>query len=306
MHPLLPLTRRTGFGIFCASVPILSWGISFVVIKTTMAEIPPLTLAFLRFFFAAFIVWPLVSRARAWRKIAREDRLPLFLLGFFGVTTYFAFENFGLLYTSASHGALIIATIPLCTELYGIIQQRLPIRPMLIAASLTALAGVFILVNSGGAGSTASTTGDLLIFGAVASWVAYSIYAERLLSRYPHLFITMMIMVIGAVTLLPGALLEWAIKPFPFPSLSAWLGVAFLTLFCSVLGYHFWNLALSHLGVAMTNNFLYVLPLIGVTSGVLFLQEPLTRPMIWGAVLISAESSGRTSPTAGERQDDPS
>lgn len=279
-------TRRTGFGIFCASVPILSWGISFVVIKTTMAEIPPLTLAFLRFFFAALIVWPLVTQAQAWRPIAREDRLPLFLLGFFGVTTYFAFENFGLLYTSASHGALIIATIPLCTELYGIIQQRLPIKPMLIAASLMALSGVFVLVSNDGAGSTASTTGDLLIFGAVVSWVAYSAYADRLLPRYPHLLITMLIMVTGAVTLFPGALLEWVLTPYPMPSLNAWLGVAFLTVFCSVLGYHFWNLAISHLGVTMTNNFLYVLPLIGVSSGVLLLNEPLTGQIVWGSILI--------------------
>jgi drug/metabolite transporter (DMT)-like permease len=80
MMPPAPTLRRTGFGIFCASVPIMSWGISFVVIKTTMTEIPPLTLAFLRFFFAALIVWPLVSKAQAWRPIAREDRLPLFLL----------------------------------------------------------------------------------------------------------------------------------------------------------------------------------------------------------------------------------
>jgi len=281
-----PSTRRTGFGIFCASVPILSWGLSFVVIKTTMAEIPPLTLAFLRFFLAALIVWPLVSKAQAWRPIAREDRLPLFLLGFFGVTTYFAFENFGLLYTSASHGALIIATIPLCNELYGIIQQRLPIKPMLIAASLTALTGVFLLVSNDGAGSSASTTGDLLIFGAVASWVAYSAYADRLLPRYPHLLITMLIMVTGAVTLLPGALIEWGLSPYPFPSLHAWLGVAFLTIFCSVLGYHFWNLAISHLGVAMTNNFLYILPLIGVSSGVLLLDEPLTGQIVWGSILI--------------------
>jgi drug/metabolite transporter (DMT)-like permease len=280
-----PTHRRTGFGIFCASVPILSWGISFVVIKTTMAEIPPLTLAFLRFFFASLIVWPLVNKAQAWRSIAREDYLPLFLLGFFGVTTYFAFENFGLLYTSASHGALIIATIPLCTELYGIFQQRLPIKPMLITASLTALGGVFLLVGSGGE-SSASLLGDLLMFGAVISWVAYSVYADRLLPRYPHLFITLLIMLTGAITLLPGAIIEWGLTPYPFPSLSAWLGVAFLTIFCSVLGYHFWNLAISHLGVTMTNNFLYVLPLIGVSSGVLLLDEPLTGQIVWGAILI--------------------
>lgn len=278
-------SRRLWAGIFFASIPVLSWGLSFVVIKATMAEIPPLTLAFLRFFFASLLVWPVVLRKGLMTPIARADRLPFFLLGFFGVTTYFAFENIGLKHTSASHGALIIATIPLATELYGIIHQRLAIKPMLIVASLVALAGVTVLV-SGDGGESASTFGDLLIIGAVASWVAYNVFAERLAPHYPNLFVTLAIMVTGAVTLLPGALWEWFCAPYPFPSAAAWLGVAFLTIFCSVLGYHFWNLGIVHLGVSMTNNLLYLLPLIGVSSGVLLLDEPLTPRILWGSLLI--------------------
>jgi drug/metabolite transporter (DMT)-like permease len=284
MQPTCP-PRRLGPGLLYASVPVLSWGFSFVVIKTTMHEIPPLTLAFLRFFFASLIVWPLLVQQKGWTTIAPADRLPFFLLGFFGVTTYFAFENYGLKYTSASHGALIIATIPLATEIYGIVHQRLAVKPMLIAASLTALAGVFLLVGSGGE-SSASPYGDLLMFGAVASWVAYSSLAAKLISRYPQLFVTFAIMVIGAVTLLPGALGEWLMVPYPFPSGGAWLGVAFLTIFCSVLGYHCWNLAIARLGVGMTSNLLYVMPLLGVSSGVLLLNEPLTPQILWGSLLI--------------------
>lgn len=278
-------SRRLGLGLLYASVPVLSWGLSFVVIKTTMHEIPPLTLAFLRFFFASLIVWPLLVQQKGWTTIAHTDRRHFFLLGFFGVTTYFAFENFGLQHTSASHGALIIATIPLATELYGIVHQRLTVKPMLIAASLTALAGVALLVGSGDGGN-ASPFGDLLMFGAVASWVAYSVLAEKMISRYPQLFITFVIMVIGAVTLFPGALGEWLISPYPMPSTGAWLGVAFLTIFCSVLGYHCWNLAIANLGVGMTSNLLYLMPLLGVSSGVLLLDEPLTPQILWGSLLI--------------------
>lgn len=277
--------RRLDLGIVFAGIPILAWGISFVVIKTTLTEIPPLTLAFLRFCFSSLLVWPLVSRAQAWRRIEPQDRLPLFLLGFFGVTSYFAFENYGLKYTSASHVALVIATIPLCTQLYGIFRQRLPLKPLLILASLIALSGVYVLVSSD-TGGTASTFGDLLIFGAVFSWVAYTLFADHLLGRYPNLFITFAIMFTGAVTLLPGAVIEWLIAPYPFPSGAAWLGVAFLTLFCSLLGYHCWNLAIAELGVGMVNNFLYLLPLIGVASGVLLLGEPLTKQILWGSLLI--------------------
>lgn len=279
-------TRHLALGLALTSIPILSWGLSFVVIKTTLNEIPPLTLAFLRHFIALLIVGPLAWRAGTFTPIARADRLPIFCLGFFGVATYFAFENFGLKYTSASHGALIIATIPLATELYGVVRLRLALKPMVIGASFTALAGVYLLVNDQGTPGTASALGDVLIIGAVFSWVVYNSFAERLVHRYPHLFLTFTIMVTGAASLAPGALVEWFATPYPAPSLSAWLGVGFLTVFCSILGYHCWNLGIAHLGVSMTNNLLYLLPLLGVGSGVLVLGEPLTPEVVWGALLI--------------------
>ena len=283
--PELHHRRSVAAGLAYISIPILSWGISFVVIKTTMNEIPPLTLAFLRFFIATLLVGPIFLRLAPLPKIAKGDRLPLFLLGFSGVTCYFAFENTGLQSTSASHGALIIATIPLCTELFDIARQRQILRPMLIIASLTALLGIFLLVGDS-TGGAASLTGDLLIFGAVFSWVAYNRFVLRLMTSYPQMFLTLAIMVIGAVTLLPGALYEWFTAPYPWPSLNAWLGVGFLTVFCSILGYHCWNQAIVHLGLSMTNNLLYLLPLLGVSSGIVFLDEPLTANVLWGSLLI--------------------
>jgi drug/metabolite transporter (DMT)-like permease len=36
----------------------------------------------------------------------------------------------------------------------------------------------------------------------------------------------------------------------------------------------------------MTSNLLYVMPLLGVSSGVLLLDEPLTPQILWGSLLI--------------------
>ena len=81
------------------------WGTSFTVIRTAVLEIPPFALAFLRFALASALLlpaaWPLYRKA----PIARGDRWAVFGLGFVGVTIYFAFENTGLKYTTASHGS---------------------------------------------------------------------------------------------------------------------------------------------------------------------------------------------------------
>ncbi len=265
--------------LFC----IVVWGLSYAVIRASVQEIPPMSLAFARFVLAATLLWPLVRRR--WKPIARQDRLPLLALGLTGVTIYFAFENFGLKYTTASHGALIIATIPLCTELIAALRRRQALGWQTLFASGVALAGVFVLIGPG-EDPQASLLGDLLMFGAVGSWVCYSFLVDKTSGRYPNLQVTQIIMLIGLVTFLPGAAAETLLSPYPWPSAAAWGGVVFLGVLCSAIAYHFWNQAIPALGVTVTCNLLYALPLVGVAGGILLLDEPLTAGVGLGAVLI--------------------
>ena len=259
------------------------WGMSFAVTRVTVQEIPPFTLAFLRFVLASLLIWPLARRHRH-TVIAPEDRGALFLLGFIGVTVYFGFENFGLKYTTATHGALIVATIPLTTEAVNAFRHRRRPRMAVIAGLLVALAGVGLLV--GPDNGEATLLGDLLMLAAVTSWVGYTFLADRLTARYPNLLLTFRITTVGTVTLLPGALLEAWLLPLPHPSLAAWGGVLFLGAFCSALAYHLWNRAIPALGVGLTNYLLYGIPLVGALTGVLALGEPLTPNILIGGTLI--------------------
>lgn len=265
--------------LFC----IIVWGLSYAVIRASVREIPPMSLAFARFVLASILLWPFVRRQ--WRPVARQDVLPLLALGLAGVTVYFAFENYGLKYTTASHAALIIATIPLCTELVAALRRGKGLAWQTVAASCIALAGVFVLVGPG-EDPQASLLGDLLMFGAVGSWVCYSFLVEKTSGRYPNLQITLIIMLIGLVTFLPGAAAETLLSPYPWPSAAAWGGVIFLGVFCSALAYHFWNQAIPALGVTVTSNLLYVLPLVGVSGGIILLGEQLTPGVGMGSVLI--------------------
>jgi drug/metabolite transporter (DMT)-like permease len=277
--PATPSLLPLAMALFC----IIVWGLSYAVIRAAVREIPPMSLAFARFVLASALLWPLVRRQ--WRPVARQDRLPLLALGLTGVTVYFAFENFGLKYTTASHAALIIATIPLCTELVAALRRRESLAWQTVAASCVALAGVFVLVGPG-QDAQASLLGDLLMFGAVASWVCYSFLVEKTSGRYPNLQVTQIIMLIGLLTFLPGAAAEMVLSPYPWPSAAAWGGVVFLGVLCSALGYHFWNQAIPALGVTVACNLLYALPLVGVAGGVVLLGERLTPGIGFGAALI--------------------
>jgi drug/metabolite transporter (DMT)-like permease len=282
--------------LFC----IVVWGLSYAVIRATVREIPPLTLACLRHIAAATLLWPLVRWRSGSQAIAAGDRWKVLALGLSGITCYFAFENYGLLLTTASHGALIIAVIPLGTELViARRKRRLPL-PVTWLGTAAALGGVALLVGLGE--GEASLPGDLLMFGAVASWVVYTFLVEDMGHRYPKLLLTRQIMLYGGVTLLPGMAWELLRAPLGPPSPAAWGGLIFLTVLCSALGYFFWNTAIPALGPSATNTLLYLLPLVGVMGGVLLLNEPLTPALLFGGGLILGgvvlARRGQTSPVS--------
>ncbi len=262
---------------------VFVWGASFAVTRAAVQEIAPMALAFLRFALAALVLWPMAARCDV--VLSPRQKRTVFVLGFLGVTLYFAFENVGLFFTTASHAALIIAVIPLVTELIVARRDARPLSAPVLAGLVAALAGVALIFGHD-TGEAAGTLGDLLMLGAVASWVGYTLVAERVVPRYPGIYLTWRIMSVGALTLLPAALLEALFLPFAPPSAAAWAAVAFLGIFCSALAYLTWNYAIPILGVNATNTLIYLIPLVGVLTGVVALAEPFTARIALGGALI--------------------
>ncbi len=282
--PSKHISRRLALAmaLFCVVV----WGVSYAVIRETVQQIPPLSLASLRHLAGAALLWPLTRARFGAVPIPPRHHAVMCGLALCGISLYFGFENHGLKLTTASHGALIIALIPLGTELVTALRQRrMPHVASWIGTAL-ALAGVSLLVgrNDG----AASLEGDLLMLGAVASWIGYTFGVNRFAGRYPGLLLTRQIMLWGGLTLLPASLWELAVLRPDWPGLAAWLGFAYLTVICSVVGYDFWNRAVPRLGPSTTNNLLYLLPLVGVATGVIALGEPLAPSLFIGGGLILA------------------
>jgi drug/metabolite transporter (DMT)-like permease len=271
--------------VLAAAAVVILWGVSFPVSRIAVREVPPLALATARFALAAALLWPAARRRGL--ALARADLPPILWLGFLGVTLYFALENTGLVFTTASHASLIVATVPLGSAAVEAVRRRRMPRPSAIAGMIAAAAGVAVIVRPDG--STArGLLGDLLVLGAMVAWVAYTFLARDLMSRSPALLVTAATMAAGTAFLLPLAVIESFLVPLRTPSPSAWAALAYLGVLCSAAAYLLWNLALPVLGVSVANNFLNVIPLVSVLTAVLALHEPWTTSIAVGGALILA------------------
>ncbi len=264
---------------------VVIWGLSFVATRVAVQGIPPLTLAFVRFLLASLLLVPLVRRRHGRVRLGAKDRWLVVAMGLTGVTLAFVFENVGLRYTTASHGALLVSLTPLASAVSEAALGRTRLRWRTVAGLLGGLAGVALIVGSPFE-SGGSLLGDGLMLATVVCWVVYSFITERLTGSLPNLLVTTRAIVAGTVALAPLAMVELAFEGLRPPTPGEWVAVVYLAVFCSALAYVWWNRTLSVVGVAVNNSLIYGIQMVGVSAGVALLGEPMSARVLVGGVLV--------------------
>ena len=171
---------------------VLVWGISFVATKVVLDDIPPVSIAFFRQMIA---IAPLLLLLRAngeSLRLAKGELRLFFIAAFFGLVLYFVFENTGLQYTTASNASMLVAAIPVFTLVIETIIHKKKLALFTLAMILVSIAGVYLVLFEDGLPDFSSKTflGNMLVFGAMVSWIVYTYLSKRLSAKYNSLKIT--------------------------------------------------------------------------------------------------------------------
>jgi drug/metabolite transporter (DMT)-like permease len=174
--------------------------------------IPPLSLAFWRWFFCFMILLPFTfGYLKNNFHDYKNELLKLFILGCLacGICGAFPFVagktttiiNMGIIYTSSPIFIIVISSIFFNEKLNT--KQLLGILICLIGViSIIIKANVSLLLN------LSFTTGDLWMLGASIGWAFYTIYLFHWKSSLPLLQRFTLISMFGAISLMPFFILE--------------------------------------------------------------------------------------------------
>ena len=265
------------------------WGGSFVAGKIALREFPPMTLTFFRFLVATAIILPYAWAKEETKTPRREDIPILFGLGFLGVSGYFTFQFTSLLYTSAGNSATINALIPLTSSVLATFMTEERLTPRKLGLIFLAFSGVLLMATGGDVEvlrTLSFNRGDLVMILAMLSFSIYGIYSRRLTMRYSPLFVTAYIFLFGLIQITPLMLMEGVIGEVFSYSREAWMAVAFMSVFASVLGYMFQQMAIQKLGINRTMLFFNLVPLFAILFSYLVLGDPVTSVTLVSAGLI--------------------
>lgn len=267
---------------------------SFVAGKYTIGEMGPLMITLLRYVIAGaflqILVWQRGDIGPRIGEASGRDRLYLFLLGSFGVVGYHFFFFYSLRYTAVANSAIINAFNPVVTGFLAavILKEKLAVRNYVGGA--IAILGVLILLTSGNLFALLQlqlNAGDLLMLCAVLCWACYSILLRHLGKRYSGLAMSYYGALFGVAQLLVLVLPTLIKTGFPTLSWPAILGVFYMGIGASGIGYLLFTLSTQRIGPTKSTSIVYSgVPVWVALLAWLFFAEPVTPWMILSMGLI--------------------
>ena len=293
----MPKTRdigtpeHVGAGVLAAaSGAVLIWAGTVVITKFVVGEVDPIVVGLMRTVLAALLTAPLV--------FALSLRLPrggggfglLMMSSIGGFVAFPILFSLGIIYTSASHAALIMAALPIYTGLFAAIaERRAPAWRWWIGVAV-AFVGEFILVyfrlglENGGENVL---LGDLFILlGCACSSIGYIGGARLARAGVSSMATAFWGITIGGLVLLP--VLAWRESRVDWLAVSAesWGAMIYLALGSTILAYVFWYWALARGGIARIGLAQFVQPLLTLVLAAALLGERITVPLLVAAAII--------------------
>jgi drug/metabolite transporter (DMT)-like permease len=220
----------------------------------------------------------------------RRDIVPILLLGVAQFGILIALLNIGLQSVPSARAALIFATFPILTMVFGAALGRERLTMAKAVGVLLTFAGVAFVLSQklqAGGNSSGGWTGELAIFASAGCGAVCSVFYGPYVRKYPTTQVSVLAMAAAVVFL--GALAV-AEQRFGAPARltgDGWLAVLFIGV-SSGVGYSLWLWAIGHSTPTRVAAFLALSPVTASILGALLLNEPITLRALIGFACVAS------------------
>lgn len=161
----------------------LTWGATFVVVQRAIEDLAVLHLLALRFALGAALLLPLMARRGGMPALAAAARDGVLI----GVVLFagYAFQTYGLLWTTPSRSAFLTGLSVLFVPAIGWAAGTARVRPATLAGTVAAAAGLWVLFRPfAGEAAAGFNRGDALTIGCAVAYAGHVLMVERAVRRH--------------------------------------------------------------------------------------------------------------------------
>jgi drug/metabolite transporter (DMT)-like permease len=262
---------RSRQAVLLGAIGVIIFGLTLPATRVAVREFDPLFVIAGRAVLAAI----LAAGTLAWAKPApplRREWPRLFLFAACSIIGFPLLMTIAMQYAPASHGAVVLAVLPLLTAMAGVIVggERPSLGFWACGAAGTAAVAVYAVLSGGGA--TDIHWADLLLAAsAICAAMAYALGGEmaRRVGGWEVISWALVYSapVMLALLVLTTGSINWN------ASWAAWAGFLYVSVFSQFLGFFAWNKGLAMGGIARISQMQLLQPFVGLAAAWAILGE---------------------------------
>lgn len=269
--------------LLLALLVAIIWGVNFIFVKLGLEEIPPLLLCSIRFLLASFPAILFIKPPQAPFKITLAYGLIMFAL-------QFGLVFLGLYLGMAPGLASLIMQVQVFFSMFfaAIFLKDIPKLPQVLGAGI-AFIGIALVARH--FAHDVSLAGFLCLLGAAATWG----FGNLITKKNPNINMIALVVWGSLVACFPMFILSILFEGLGSISTSfhhiTWHGVSsiiYIVYASTWVGYGVWNWLLSRYSVSVVVPFTLLIPIVGVITSILFMNETFEAWKVVAALLVIA------------------
>ena len=267
------------------------WGGNFVIGRAVTGDIPPITLAFLRWCTAFIVFLPIAySRTKKEWSMLKAHWPAVLVLAFTGVASFNTLLYIGVHYTTSINASLMNSSTPIIIYILSFIFLKERLTKSQLIGTGVSLLGVLFIISGGSVDSLLAFTfnkGDLTVLVAVFCWSVYSLLIKHYAGRLPGYSTFLVTIALGAMMLAPFTAYELAttdiVISWSFSTVSA---ILYVGIIASIVAFLSWNTGVVALGANKASIYINFIPVFAAVFAILFLDEQLQFAQFIGGLAV--------------------
>jgi drug/metabolite transporter (DMT)-like permease len=269
------------------------WGGNFVIGRAVAGDIPPLTLAFLRWCVAFVVFFPIACRkTRQEWPLLKANWPAIIVMALTGVACFNTLVYIGLHYTTSINASLMNSSTPIIIYILSFIFLKERLSKFQLAGTTLSLIGVLFIISGGSIESLLAFSfnkGDLIVLAAVFCWSIYSLFVKQYAGRLPGYSTFLVTIGLGIIMLLPFTLYELTMTTLSISWSFGTVGAIFYVgIAASIVAFLSWNSGVVAIGPNRASIYLNFIPLFAAIFATLFLGEEVIAAQLIGGLAVIA------------------
>ncbi len=268
------------------------WGAAAPLFKFALTNIPPFTLAFIRFFFAGLLFIPLIINRHY--TITKRQLLNICIGAFFSISINIGFFFLALPKTVSINAPIIASGQPIFIFILSVLFLKEKLHKRVFLGILLSFFGVLVIIlsplllNHGTtlAQKESALEGNLYLVIATIGSVLQILINKKVLREVNFRIVTTISFLFGALSFIPFIYPELQVWSFSHLDLHGWVGIIFGVFFSSALGYGLFMYGVSKIEAQEVGIFTYIDPVIAILIAIPLLGEHPSPLFFFGSVLV--------------------